>query len=305
MTSAQSGDKPILLGVGELLWDIFPDGRRPGGAPANVAYHARQLGLAGDVCTRVGDDLLGRELLAYLRDNGLTGEFVQVDPEKPTGTVEVHHSATGPSYTIHEDVAWDYLAPTDAILQRAEQAAAISFGTLAQRCEPSRSTIREIAAAAQRAWRIYDINLRPPFFDRAWIDASLKLCNVAKFNHDEAPQLADLLDLSGPRSLDAIAAALRSDFGLDLVAITLGKDGCLLVGEETMRDAGSSVTVADTVGAGDSFTAGLAYGLVHGWALSQIAALANRVAGLVASRPGAMPDLRAAYADLITTLRSG
>lgn len=286
-----------LIGTGELLWDVFPDDRRPGGAPANVAYHANQLGLRGLVCTRVGDDPLGQELLDYLQANDVTTDFVQVDPHHPTGTVEVHHAGGGPSYTIHENVAWDYLVADPAILAEAQQAAAIAFGTLAQRHPVAREAVRTLVSAAKHAVRIYDVNIRPPFIEAEWVAASLQLCHVVKFNHEEAPQLADLLDLPSGE-LEAVAAELRRRYAVELVCITRGKDGCLLVGDETVSRPGIPVTIADTVGAGDALTAGLAFGLVHKLPLANIAKLANRTAALVASRAGAMPDLRADFAQL-------
>jgi fructokinase len=286
-----------LIGTGELLWDVFPDDRRPGGAPANVAYHANQLGLRGLVCTRIGDDPLGQELLDYLQANDLTTDFVQVDPDHPTGTVEVHHAGGGPSYTIHENVAWDYLVADPAILAEAQQAAAIAFGTLAQRHPVAREAVRTLVSAAKHAVRIYDVNIRPPFLEAEWVGASLQLCHVVKFNHEEAPQLAELLDLPSP-ALEDVAAALRQRYAVELVCITRGKDGCLLIGDETVSRPGIPVTIADTVGAGDAFTAGLAFGLVHQLPLANIAKLANRTAALVASRAGAMPDLRADFAQL-------
>lgn len=282
---------PAVIGLGEALWDVFPDQRRPGGAPANVAFHAQQLGLRGVICSRVGVDALGDELCDYLAQRGLDVDAVQRDPQRPTGTVDVHAAGDGPAYTIHEDVAWDRLELSDVWRRELSACAAVCFGTLAQRSATSRDAIRAGLTLADGAWRIYDVNLRPPFYDADTVVESLRLCHVAKFNDQEAPELARLLGLNADDPT-ALAAALRRAYDVRLTAITRGGAGAWLVTPDQAVAAPSApVQVADTVGAGDAFTAGLACGLVQGWPLEATAALANGVAGLVASRPGAMPLL--------------
>ncbi len=153
----------IIIGLGELLWDCFGEERRPGGAPANVAYHAQLLGAQGVVCSRVGMDAWGVELLAFLRANGLDTAHVQRDEQHLTGRVTVHLDGShGPSYTIHENAAWDHLAWTPEWETLAGSAAAVCFGTLAQRAPESRATVQRFLDAAPQALRVYDINLRPP-----------------------------------------------------------------------------------------------------------------------------------------------
>jgi len=178
--------------MGEILWDLLPTGAQMGGAPANFAYHARALGAEAGVVTRVGSDALGQALQRRLEAWRLPLDLVQVDAQAPTGTVTVALSGEGiPSYTIHEPVAWDRLEPTDATLSAARGAAAICFGSLAQRAEPSRGTIHHpLRLSPAGALRIFDINLRQHFYSREVIEASLRLANVLKLNETELPVLA-------------------------------------------------------------------------------------------------------------------
>lgn len=293
------GTPRMVVGLGELLWDCFGEDRRPGGAPANVAYHAQLLGAQGVVCSRVGVDAWGVELLAFLTAHGLDTTHIQRDDQHLTGRVTVHLDAHhGPSYTIHEGVAWDYLAWSPAWEGLAGTADAVCFGTLAQRAPESRATIQQFLAAAPQALRVYDINLRPPHYARAWIEASLQQATVFKLNDDEWPTLNELLEV---RSSDALgfARALMEQFALSHVFITRGGEGCLAVsGESAVDAAGVTVTVADTVGAGDAFSAGMIVGLLEQWPLGDVAHFANRVGALVASYPGAMPQVAEAVAAI-------
>src|SRR5258706_11701834 len=164
-----------FVGIGELLWDLLPGGRQMGGAPANFAYHARALGAEATVISRVGDDDLGRELLRRLEELGLPSDCVEVDRSFPTGTVTVEIARDGqPQFTIHEGVAWDHLPGEPAARLAVSKADAVCFGTLAQRLEPSRSTIRALVAAAPAAaLRILDVNLRQQYYSREIIEESL------------------------------------------------------------------------------------------------------------------------------------
>jgi fructokinase len=289
----------VVVGIGELLWDCFADSRRPGGAPANVAYHARQLGLDGMICSRVGRDALGDELVQYLAGRGLDTRFVQHDHQHPTGTVTVNTERPDhPSYVIHEAVAWDHLRFDQTWADLFRRAAAVCFGTLAQRSPESRATIRQVLSAASAALRIYDVNLRPPWCALEVIEDSLRRAQVVKLNEDELLTLADRLDLGGSEP-GSFGSALRDRFGVQLVCITRGKNGCLLLGPDEQVDLpGQPVQVADAVGAGDAFTAALTFGLIRGWPLGATARLANEAGALVAGRHGAMPELRAEFAAL-------
>jgi fructokinase len=292
-------DQPYdVIGLGELLWDLFPGWetdpakRKPGGAPANVAFHAQQLGHRAAVATRVGRDDLGTDLLAFLERQGLSTNLVQRDAEPNTGTVTVEPRDTGTTYTFREDSAWDRLAWTPDWQAALATTRAVAYGTLAQRNPLSRATIQAaVAATTPSAWRVYDINLRPPFYDRATIDASLRLARVAKLNHEEVPIVAELL--SAPvRDVEPFARWLRETYRLDLVCVTRGGDGALAVSATEIVDApGIPTNVVDTVGAGDAFTAGLIHGLLEAWPLDRTLPFANRLGALVASHPGAMPIL--------------
>lgn len=302
MTNRHDQTRPALLGLGEVLWDCFPDQRRPGGAPANVAYHATQLGLRGAVASRVGVDPLGAELRDFLHTRGLDTRFVQQDTDHPTGRVEVTLTAGGHArYIIHEDVAWDHIAATDELLSAAGQAAAVCYGTLARRHDVSRVAIaRVLAATPAPCWRIFDINLRQPYFNGELLDEGLRYARALKLNDAEVPLLADLLDLHAG-SLADFAADVQTRYDVEVVCVTRGAAGCFIAARDEISEAaGEPVIVVDTVGAGDAFTAGLAFGLVHNWPLSAITGFANRVGGLVASRAGAMPDVRDAVPELLT-----
>jgi fructokinase len=296
----ENAEKTVVIGVGELLWDCFADSRRPGGAPANVAFHARQLGLDGVICSRVGSDPLGDELVVHLAGRGLETRFIQRDRLHPTGTVTVStERADHPTYVIHEGVAWDYLRFDQNWSQLFGQAAAVCFGTLAQRCPESRAAIKSGLAVAESALRVYDVNLRPPWCSRELIEDSLRRAQVVKLNADEMVTLTDLLGLGGSGP-DGFSQALRDRFGVTLVCVTRGADGCLLSAPDERVDLpGRPVQVADAVGAGDAFTAALTFGLLRGWPLPATARLANEVGALVAGRPGAMPELRDEFAALI------
>ncbi len=295
---------PIVIGIGEFLFDEFPDGRRPGGAPANVAFHANQLGLRGRLCTRVGRDEDGTSLLAHLAQHGVSTALVQHDDAHPTGTVTVHlETSEGPAYTIHENVAWDHLAYSDALAAACTEAQAVCFGTLAQRSPESRRTIGLALDVAASALKVYDVNLRPPHYTPEIIADSLRHCQVVKLNIDEVGELSAMLDLGSPTP-EAFGAHVCRTFDVDLVCITRGGDGCLLVGDTTVDLPGAPVQVVDAVGAGDAFTAALTCALLDGWPLARVAAFANQFGGLVASRAGAMPHLAEEAGQLMTAARA-
>ncbi|WP_437184880.1 carbohydrate kinase family protein [Planctomicrobium sp. SH668] len=290
---------PIVIGLGELLWDDFPTGKLPGGAPANVAFQANQLGFQGLVATRVGDDADGAEILGLLAEKNLDLSIVQKDAKYPTGRVTVELTDGIPAYDIHENAAWDFIE-FDAKLQAvAEKAAAVCFGTLAQRKEISRNSIYAfVEATPHDCLRVYDVNLRQKFYTAEWVKKSLSICNTVKLNDEEVEILAPLLNL--PIEEEAFAKGLIQDYGVRLVCITRGAKGCLVVTkDETHAIPGKAVKVADTVGAGDSFTAALIASQLRGWPLSLSGEFANRVGGMVASRSGAMPELRREFEQLI------
>ncbi len=301
-----SAQTPLVIGLGELLWDVFPDARLPGGAPANVAFQASQLGLTGVVASRVGRDALGDELLQFLTAKSLDTSLIQRDSERPTGQVTVDLSDEGhPEYVIHEDVAWDFIEPQPALLDAAQRAAAVCFGTLAQRSPISRETIHAaLSACLDGCLIVYDVNLRQKWYQREWIERSLYRATIAKLNGEEAGILSRLLEIGiggepGPGELPEFAAAVCRQFDVALVCITRAEQGCLLVtADETVDVPGRRVDVVDAVGAGDAFSAALIASRLWDWPLKQTAEFANAVGGLVATRSGAMPSVRKEVAAL-------
>jgi len=281
-----------VVGIGEVLWDLFPDGPQLGGAPANFAYHAHALGGRSLVLTRIGKDRFGDEILERFKAMELPLGTVQLDGEAPTGTVTVRLNGNGvPHFVIHENVAWDRLEITETARGAVSQADAICFGTLAQRKPVSRETIQQLVGASPaNALRVFDINLRQQFYSREIIEQSLVLANVVKLNEGELSMLAEMFQLGATpqRQMEKLA----QDFGLRHVALTRGPNGSLLyqLGRWSMQPP-PPVQVVDTVGAGDSFTAALVMGLLAEMDLDAIHAAAAEVAGYVCSQAGATPVL--------------
>ena len=284
--------KPIVVGIGELLWDLFPEGKRLGGAPMNFCYHAQQLGAKGIPVSAVGSDELGQELRQVLFEKGIVDSFVETVSRLPTGTVSVALDPNGkPAYAIHEPVAWDALSHADSLVRLAQRTDAVCFGSLAQRNPLSRSTIQLfLKAMPPSSLRIFDVNLRQDFHSKEIVDESLRLANILKLSDEELPVLAEMFGLSG--SAAEQLEALRERFGLVLVAYTRGAAGSLLVSADATSDhPGCPGSAVNSVGAGDSFTAALCLGLLNGNKLDEINEHANRVATFVCSQDGATPTL--------------
>ncbi len=281
-----------LAGIGELLWDIFPTGKELGGAPANFAYHASALGGEGLIVSCVGADHLGDEILERLGSLSLSRQYVASDAEHPTGTVSIKVGAGGkPSYTIQENVAWDFIPKTQQLMELSKRLNAITFGTLAQRSEVSRATIRAfVSQIPSHVLCIFDINLRQVFFSREVVEWSLEACNVLKLNEEELQVLARLLSMQGDEL--QLLRELSKRFNLKLIALTKGEKGSLLYSQERISvHNGYKTEVVDTVGSGDAFTATLALGMLAGSDLRTINDYANRVASFVCSKRGATPPL--------------
>jgi len=292
---------PAIVAVGEILWDLFPDGPRFGGAPANFACHAAGLGANVAIVSAVGADDLGRAALSELSGRSIDVTAVTMHAERGTGTVQVTLDGAGKaSFEFQPEIAWDDLRWSESLDNLAGQAQAVCFGTLAQRSAASRGTIqRFVGATSSQALRVFDINLRPPFYSDSVIRESLELANVLKLNDDELPIVARLAGLAG--SDREIMASLCERFSLDLVALTRGNRGSLLIRRtgEMNDHPGVPTTVKDTVGAGDAFTAVLTLGLLQQRPLAAISDLANRVAAWVCSQSGATPLLPAEFRFLL------
>ena len=277
-------NKWTIVGLGEILWDMLPGGKKLGGAPANFAYHASALGADAAVVSCVGRDPLGCEIVERLASLGLSSRYIATTYEYPTGTVDVKIDAAGvPEYIIHENVAWDYIPLTDDLLELAARADAVCFGTLCQRSPVSRNTIRRFLQATRTdCLRVFDVNLRQHYYDEATLDESLALANVVKLNNDEMAVMAKKF---GRTFTQAAAGG-----AMNVLAMTLGDNGSLLSREtEESKQQAAAVKVVDTVGAGDAFTAALAVGLLGKLDLETINRAATRLAGYVCTQPGATP----------------
>ena len=283
----------IMVGIGEVLWDMLPSGKKLGGAVANFAYHASVLGNRGVIASAVGNDDLGKELVENLKTLGLETDFIQTDDIVPTGTVVVELDPKGqPTYIISEDVAWDYLGWDDKWETLARQADAICFGSLCQRWPTSYHTIKRfVRAAKNECLRIFDVNLRQNFYTADKINDSMQMADIVKLNEAEIGHVFRMLGLK-PTNLRASAKQLLENFGLKMVCLTRDQRGCMLVTEkQTVEHPGFKIKLTDAVGAGDAFTAALAHHYLRGTSLDKIAEAANRLGAYVASKAGATPQI--------------
>ena len=290
MANRNSVPMPQVAGIGELLWDLLPEGRRIGGAPANFAYHVNASGVPATIVSCVGKDDLGKEIVNSIVDWKMDPRFVFELPDYPTGTVEVSLDKNGsPEYVINEEVAWDHPAWNDEIAILAGSIRAVCFGTLGQRAPASRTFIQLfVRKTSSSCLRVFDVNLRQSYYDADVIGESLELANVLKLNHEEAPVIARLLGFSS--SPDKALSEIRKRFDLDLIALTKGGAGSsLLTGERVSEHPGLPIKVVDTVGAGDAFTASLVVGLLRGDDLETLNADSNRSAARVCGHSGAIP----------------
>lgn len=301
-------DKKItIVGLGEALWDLLPNGKKLGGAPLNMAYQAHQLlsskGGEGVVASRIGTDELGEEILTQLTLKGLPLAHVQRDSSHSTGTVKVHLEHGQPRYVIIDDVAWDHLEFTPAMVDLAARCDAVCFGTLAQRSPGSRETIGQFLDAAPQAIRMFDVNLRQQFFNRSLIEEGCRRATIVKLNEEELPVIVELLHLPTGSALDQLAR-LQSQYELQAVIYTRGQQGTLLyiAGQAIDPPAVSypAAPNADTVGAGDACSAAILTGWTLGLPPTRIAHLANHAGAFVASQPGATPSLPPEIIDLLT-----
>ncbi|RRA48062.1 PfkB family carbohydrate kinase [Acidipila sp. EB88] len=311
-----------VVGLGELLWDELPGGRRLGGAPANFAVLASRLGVHGILASRLGQDEPGDAAREQLGSMPVDSRFLQTDAALPTGTVSVRLQDGQPAYTIHAPVAWDALEFTPAWAELAARADAVCWGTLAQRDARSEETIHNFLAATGRAClRAFDVNLREPFFAPEAVLRSIRKATLLKLNDAEMPELLRLvgLETATPYRRDEAditkydeerTGALAGDArrllaahpALELVAITLGGDGSLLVTRDHVeRHPGVHCKVVDTVGAGDAFTAALVVHRLSGASLAVQSEAANRWGSWVASQSGAMPALEEATRTAMET----
>jgi len=283
-----------IVALGEVLWDIFEDKKRLGGAPLNFAFHASQFGHHAAIVSRVGDDDLGREIIERLDQLRLGHDYIQIDPEHPTGTVHVAVNLFGePKFEIVENVAWDFIEAAKAQRALVRSADVICFGTLAQRSPVSRETIRQLLESARNERRdiliVYDVNLRQNFYTPETIRRSLEYARVVKLNEDEFAVVKGLFGRNEASDRE-FALELLDSFGLLMICVTHSARGCTLhTPDAEVRAPGFVVDVVDTVGSGDAFTAAMVTKLLEGAPLVEVARYANLAGAYVATQPGATP----------------
>jgi fructokinase len=282
---------PIVV-VGEVLWDIFAESRRLGGAPLNFAVHAKRLGHCPILISALGRDDLGNTAAKEISELGLSLEMVNRSANHATGTASVSIDGDGhPSYRIPRPAAYDEIALNAPELRRLSQLAPgwLYYGTLFASITNGMNTLQRLFAALSDASLFYDINLRAGFQSMDVVSRLIAKANVVKFNEDEAQAIGAHFGLS--RDLEAFCSEGARRFGWRAAAVTLGERGCVVWNHGDFAQAeGRNVEVADTVGAGDAFSAAFLHGLALRWPVGEIANFANRVGALVASRPGAIPD---------------
>ena len=288
----------IIVGLGEILWDVFPERKILGGAPANFAYHISQFGFNGYAVSAIGDDLLGKEILNSLERKKLN--YLIETTDFPTGTVQVTLDDDGiPQYEICENVAWDNIPFTPRAENLAKNTVAVCFGSLAQRNKTSRETIqRFLKTVPGDCLKIFDINLRQHFYSKELIEESLRLANILKINEDEVVLISQLFGRENLREKD-ICLELLKKYDLEIVILTKGTDGSFVYNnKESSYHPTPKVQVADTVGAGDSFTATFIASYLHGNNIVDAHQLAVEVSAYICTQHGAMPVLPDAYLEL-------
>lgn len=288
----------IVVGLGEILWDVFPDRKILGGAPANFAYHISQFGFDGYAVSSIGDDVLGKEILDQLGKKQLN--YVIETTDYPTGTVKVTIDSRGiPAYEICEGVAWDNIPFSSRLENLAKQTKTVCFGSLAQRNRVSRDTINAFLQSMPKdSLKIFDINLRQSFYSAELISDSLSKANILKINDEEVLVLAKLY---GWTDMDeqSICTKILKDYELNIVILTKGTQGSFVfTPQETSYQPTPEVHVADTVGAGDSFTAAFIASYLHGNSIVNAHQLAVEVSAYICTQHGAMPVLPDSYLEL-------
>jgi len=282
--------KNIIIGLGEILWDMLPSGKKLGGAPANFAYIVSQFGFDGYAVSAIGNDLLGKEILDNLKEKKLN--FLIEKVGFPTGTVAVTIDETGnPQYEICKGVAWDNIPFTSQTEMLAKICCAVCFGSLAQRSEFSRNTILKfLELVPEKALKIFDINLRQLFYSKEIIEKSLKICNVLKMNDEEMVIISNLFEYQG-LSEDAICKKILNDYQMKMVVLTKGETGSYIFTDDIVSYIETpKVSVVDTVGAGDSFTGSLVAALFNGKTIQEAHRLAVEISAYVCTQQGATPE---------------
>ncbi|MFI3314494.1 MAG: carbohydrate kinase [Rikenellaceae bacterium] len=286
-----------IVGIGEALWDVLPEGRKIGGAPANFAYHASQFGYTTRVISAVGEDKLGAELLKKFDENGLKYHIDKLS--YATGTVQVELDPNGvPMYDIKEGVAWDNIPFTSKVEKLAKETKVVCFGSLAQRSVVSRNTIHKFLEKmpdGEGQYKIFDINLRQGFYTRQTITDSMERCNILKINDEELVAISRMFGYPGIDLQDK-CWILLAKYKLEMLILTCGVNGSYVFTPGNVSFVATpKVDVADTVGAGDSFTSTFISSILQGESVKDAHMKAVRVSAYVCTQHGAMPLLPAEY----------
>jgi fructokinase len=293
--------KQVVVGIGEILWDMLPAGKQLGGAPANFACFAGVLGANAYVVSCIGADDLGLEISRKLKTMQLSDKYVATDTTHPTGVVAVDLDEKGkPTYDIKRNAAWDFIQSTPLLTALAKKTDAVCYGTLAQRSPVSRRAIcKFIKAVPKTALKILDINLRQAFYSRKIIHDLLKISNILKINDEELAVVGKMFAFG--RGEKNMVQKLMTRYKLKALAVTKGAQGAAIYLPNCVFSAKcGKVKVIDTVGAGDAFTGGLAVGLLNGLNMKKILVSANKLAGYVCSKHGATPPLPRKLCGLFT-----
>lgn len=281
-------NKPVVVGIGELLWDVLPTGKRAGGAPINFVYHATQMGAEGYAVSAVGNDLSGTEIVQELEKNHISNSLGTV--EYPTGSVMVELKDGIPTYTIIEGVAWDHIPLTQESIDLVKRADAICYGTLALRSQASKETILTLLSYAREdALRFFDINIRQSYYSKELIETLLHKANVFKVNDEELVLLRSMCDLEGAD--EEVCRKMLRKYNLRYVILTAGSAfSSIYSPDEQSTIPTPKVQVVDTVGAGDSFSGAFVYSILTGKSLREAHQLAVETAAFVCTQEGAWPS---------------
>lgn len=280
-----------MAGIGEVLWDLLPEGRQLGGSPLNVVYHCQLAGIQSVVVSAIGQDAAGVDILELFTEKKLDPSYLQRSSSFPTGAVTVELDQGIPNFIIHPDVAWDAIQWNDSLQKLAQSLDAVAFGSLPQRNPLSRETIRKfLKQLPENSLKVFDINLRQNFHSAELLEDSLNLCNILKINDEELPVLTGYLGIKG--SIDQQIQKILTEFQLKMIAFTEGARGSKLFTPTAFSVLNApKVPIRDTVGAGDAFTGVLIAGLLHKKSLKEIHKEATQTAAWVCSEAGAMPEL--------------
>ncbi|MBO4230166.1 MAG: carbohydrate kinase [Bacteroidales bacterium] len=279
----------LVIGIGEALWDMLPEGKKLGGAPANFAFHAGQFGLESMAVSAIGLDPLGEEIAKELEEHGLPFHLDRID--YPTGTVQVTLDSNGiPRYEIKEDVAWDNIPYTKELADLAGRAQAVCFGSLAQRNPVSRETIGWfLDAVPEDCLKVFDINLRQSFYSKEIIEDSLRRCDILKINDEELEIVKEMFGLDDLPT-EGLCRSIIDEYGLKMLILTCGVNGShVFSGDVSSFIETPKVKVSDTVGAGDSFTGAFVASILKGKTVREAHEAAVKVSAFVCTQSGAMP----------------